>query len=335
MNIDAMGKAIRVLRKRAGLTQEQLATMLDVTDKAVSKWERGVSYPDVSLLPKISIILDTDVESLLYGHHFQKMGDWCGILLLDDVSSIDEMICGKPLLYYCISNFLLVGIKEILIVSNNILDIESVLNDGRTLGITVRYETEIGDFAKNRNVAVLNGCNFYYGVDLTRNFQRAMNSQHSCELVIQRDVNVNERIYLDYTHKIVDESNGNTLKDIYCSVGFLFCRANDWRFVKKCASYHEMICDLKIKKCLYGIIIGRGMIYYHVNNCKCMAQLEKFVETIEEQQGELISCIEEIAWRRGLIDSRKLYETGEYYIGSGNHKYGAYIQQLAGKPMVE
>ena len=62
---NARSEFIRNARRKAGLTQKQLASLLFVTDKAVSKWERGLSFPDNSILLKLSSILDLDVEKLL------------------------------------------------------------------------------------------------------------------------------------------------------------------------------------------------------------------------------------------------------------------------------
>ena len=59
-----LGNRIAELRKEAGLTQEQLAGMLGVTYQAVSKWETGNSYPDISLLPRLSEIFHVTLDSL-------------------------------------------------------------------------------------------------------------------------------------------------------------------------------------------------------------------------------------------------------------------------------
>ena len=61
------GTLIRALREERGLTQRQLADALGVTDKAVSKWERGGGCPDIELLPGLSERLGTPVETLLDG----------------------------------------------------------------------------------------------------------------------------------------------------------------------------------------------------------------------------------------------------------------------------
>lgn len=65
ITVAKLGAYIRSLRTEAGLTQAALAEMLHVTDKAVSKWERDLSYPDISLFPKLAGILGVTVSDLL------------------------------------------------------------------------------------------------------------------------------------------------------------------------------------------------------------------------------------------------------------------------------
>ncbi len=67
MDCTKTGGLIRALRREKGLTQLQLAEKLRVSDKAVSKWERGCGCPDVSLLPELSGILGVELEKLLSG----------------------------------------------------------------------------------------------------------------------------------------------------------------------------------------------------------------------------------------------------------------------------
>lgn len=61
------GGLIRALRTQKGLTQKALAEAIGVGDKAVSKWERGLGCPDVSLLPELSRVLGVGLETLLSG----------------------------------------------------------------------------------------------------------------------------------------------------------------------------------------------------------------------------------------------------------------------------
>jgi len=60
-----MGEMISVLRKEKGMTQKELADMLHITDKAVSKWERNLAFPDTASIPKVAEILGVSVDELM------------------------------------------------------------------------------------------------------------------------------------------------------------------------------------------------------------------------------------------------------------------------------
>ena len=61
----SMGEVISTLRKEKGMTQKELADMLNITDKAVSKWERDIACPDTMTIPKLAEILGISVEELM------------------------------------------------------------------------------------------------------------------------------------------------------------------------------------------------------------------------------------------------------------------------------
>ena len=61
----SMGEIISTLRREKGMTQKELADKLNITDKAVSKWERDIACPDTQTIPKLSEILGVSVEELL------------------------------------------------------------------------------------------------------------------------------------------------------------------------------------------------------------------------------------------------------------------------------
>ena len=67
MDNEKTGRLIRDLRTEKGLTQVQLAGLINVSDKAVSKWERGLGCPDVSLLGTLSEVLEVNIDKLLEG----------------------------------------------------------------------------------------------------------------------------------------------------------------------------------------------------------------------------------------------------------------------------
>lgn len=61
----SMGEIVSTLRREKGMTQKELAERLNITDKAVSKWERNIAYPDTQTIPKLAAILDISVEDLM------------------------------------------------------------------------------------------------------------------------------------------------------------------------------------------------------------------------------------------------------------------------------
>ena len=65
MKKDTFGNMVAALRKEKGMTQLELAEKMGVTDKAVSKWERDLSFPDVSSIPKLAEILGVTVDELM------------------------------------------------------------------------------------------------------------------------------------------------------------------------------------------------------------------------------------------------------------------------------
>ena len=84
-----IGRSIAFLRKRYCMTQRELAGHLHISDKAISKWERGLSVPDVSLLGKLSVILDTDIESILEGNISSFEVRWNGMLEMEYPQGIE------------------------------------------------------------------------------------------------------------------------------------------------------------------------------------------------------------------------------------------------------
>ena len=92
MDAKSIGKTLATLRKKAGLTQSELANMLRISDKTVSKWENGQGYPDIVMFPEIAAIFNVTVDYLMLG---EKKGiSFAGNMLVDVVKNID--IYPKP-----------------------------------------------------------------------------------------------------------------------------------------------------------------------------------------------------------------------------------------------
>ena len=76
-----IGEIISLLRKEKGMTQNDLAQKLNVTDKAVSKWERNLSCPDINSIPKLAEVLDVSVEELLNAaKHEEKTNEFDNVV---------------------------------------------------------------------------------------------------------------------------------------------------------------------------------------------------------------------------------------------------------------
>ena len=170
MNSTKTGKLIAKLRKEAGYTQASLAKALNVTDKAVSKWERGYGQPDTALLPQLAKLLDCDMEILISGLSDYKDHEWTGLLILDDgETSASTMIYDKPLIHYLLSYFLLVGITTVDIRVN-----PKEYDYIRSLHLE-QYGFEISfSHVIRANTMVVHDKVLVFGANLTRMFQSYM-----------------------------------------------------------------------------------------------------------------------------------------------------------------
>ena len=65
MKKQSFGSMIQEMRKQEGMTQAELAERMGVTDKAVSKWERDISFPDINTIPKLAEIFNVSVDELM------------------------------------------------------------------------------------------------------------------------------------------------------------------------------------------------------------------------------------------------------------------------------
>ncbi len=87
MDYKSVGETIAKLRKKNGYTQLSLAEKLGITDKAVSRWEKGLGYPDVSLFPILAELFGVSIDYIMLGE--RKGIAFAGNLILDIVNSID------------------------------------------------------------------------------------------------------------------------------------------------------------------------------------------------------------------------------------------------------
>ena len=175
MKANSTGKLIQELRINAGFTQKALAAALHITDKAVSKWERDICLPDVSLLPNLALLLDIDVELLITNSIKQE--DWIGLI---DIATCDfsQTVFDKPLVYYLLMHFLLLGIQRIHVLTleenQSYLSKESF----QSLGFHFSF-----DVPSEHRAMIINHPWFVFGSDLTQQFQGAMISGRDLKMM--------------------------------------------------------------------------------------------------------------------------------------------------------
>lgn len=259
-------------------------------------------------------------------------------------------IYDKPLIYYPLSTLLLAGIKEILIISTpeDTPMYEKLLGDGSFIGVNISYKVQekprglaeafvLGEeFIGNDNVCLVLGDNVFYGQDFTRILREAQKCKKGA--VIFGYPVKNPRAFgvveFDKKNRVVSiEEKPKEPRSSYAVPGLYFYdnRVIDIaKNVKPSArgeveitavnnAYLEM-GELNVR------LFGRGMAWLDTGTPEGMLKAAEYVEAVQSRQGFYISCIEEIAWRRGFIDTARLREIGKELKMTD---YGKYILSLA------
>ena len=259
-------------------------------------------------------------------------------------------IYDKPLIYYPLSVLLLAEIKDILIISTPeaIDSYKELLGDGGNIGINISYCVQTAprgladafilgeEFIGNDNVCLVLGDNVFYGQDLTKTLKRATARQKGATIFgypvkDSRDFGVVE---FDKDHKVISiEEKPQNPKSNYAVPGLYFYDNRVVEIAKNVKpskrgeieitavnnAYLEM-GELNVE------LLGRGMVWLDTGSPKGMYKASGFVKTLQEMQGYYVSCIEEIAWRRGFITKEQLYKLGE---NLKQTEYGQYLMTLA------
>lgn len=261
-------------------------------------------------------------------------------------------IYDKPLIYYPLSVLLLAGINEILIIStpDDTPNYEKLFGSGSELGLNISYavQTEprgladafiIGkEFIGKDSVCLVLGDNVFYGQYFTGLLRSAMASieQGGATIFGYPVANPSEFGVVEFDHNnhvISLEEKPEQPKSNYAVPGLYFY---DNEVVKIAESIEPSsrgeieITDINNYYLKNGMLkvtlMGRGMAWLDTGSPKNMLKASQFVQTIQEMQGFYISCIEELAWRRGFIDTAQLRKLGE---ALNTTEYGKYLLKLA------
>lgn len=256
----------------------------------------------------------------------------------------------KPMIYYPLSVLLLAGIREILIISTpeDIGSYQTLLGDGSRIGVSLTYKIQdtprgladaflIGEeFIGTDSVCLILGDNVFYGQDLTLVLQKTI--KDLCGAAIFGYPVKNPQAFgvveFDRDGKVLSiEEKPMSPKSNFAVPGLYFY---DNRVVEIAKQIEPSARgELEITAVnnaylamdeLHVTLLGRGMAWLDTGTPKGMLQAAQFVETVQERQGFYISCIEEIAWRRGFISTEQLKSLGEELRMTD---YGQYLLSIA------
>ncbi len=258
-------------------------------------------------------------------------------------------IYDKPLIYYPLSMLLLVGIKEVLIISTeeDIGDYKKLFDDGSQIGISISYAVQkeprgladafiIGEeFIGDDSVCLVLGDNVFFGQDMTRYLKNAMDNMKGATIFGYpvKDARAFGVVEFDKERNVVSiEEKPENPKSNYAVPGLYFYDNRVVEIAKnvKPSARGEIeitaVNNAYLEKGELKVqLLGRGIAWFDTGTPYGMLKASQFVEAVQDRQGLYISCIEEIAWRRGFISDEQLKEIGEKLEMTD---YGQYLLSL-------
>lgn len=256
----------------------------------------------------------------------------------------------KPMIYYPLSVLMLAGIREILIISTpeHLYAYEKLLGDGSRIGVSFTYQAQevprgvadafiLGEtFIGEDNVCLILGDNVFYGQDLTRVLRETI-KKHTGATIFGYPVKNPSAfgvVEFDTRGRVLSiEEKPERPKSNYAVPGLYFYDSRVVEIAKHITPSDRG--ELEITAInnvylemgeLYVSLLGRGMAWLDTGTPKGMLQAAEFVEAVQDRQGFYISCIEEIAWRRGFISVEQLAAIGEELKMT---EYGQYLLSIA------
>lgn len=262
-------------------------------------------------------------------------------------------IYDKPMIYYPLSALLLAEIKEILIISTpqDIKLYEDLLGDGSRLGIKIEYKVQpepkglaqafiIGEeFIGNDDVCLILGDNIFYGQAFSMILNRAKESSKKGAAIFGypvKDPRAFGVVEFDKEHRAISiEEKPQKPKSNYAVPGLYFYNNSVVEIAKniKPSARGELeitaVNNEYLKQGDLSVIeMGRGMAWLDTGTPTGMIKASEFVQTVQDMQGFYVSCIEEIAWRKGFISDEQLRAIGEELKMTD---YGQYILSIVKK----
>ena len=261
-------------------------------------------------------------------------------------------IYDKPMVYYPLSVLMLAGIREVLVISTpqDLPAFQRLLGDGSDFGIHLSYAEQpspdglaqafiIGkDFIGNDDVCLVLGDNIFYGQSFSQMLTQAVYNveKEQKATVFGYYVKDPERYGVaefDTAGNVLSiEEKPTQPKSNYAVVGLYFYPNKVVKVageIKPSARGELEITSVNQKFLKDGELkvqlLGRGFAWLDTGTHDSLSEASNFVETLEKRQGLKISCLEEIAFRKGWISAEKLRELAQPMI---KNQYGQYLLQL-------
>ena len=253
-------------------------------------------------------------------------------------------IYDKPMIYYPLSTLMLLGIKDILIISTakDIPNIKNLIRDGSQIGVHISYKIQdapngiaealiLGkEFIGNNDICLILGDNIFYMGDQISDLLNTINTNPGA-VICTYHVSDPQRFGVATTGKndmvLSLEEKPKKPKSNLAVTGLYFYKndAINKSLKLKPSSRGELeITDLNIKylqeKRLKAFRMVRGTAWLDAGTPDSLIEAALFVQMIEKRQGLKISCIEEIALNRGFISLKQFNYLVASYKGKGNYK---------------
>ena len=256
----------------------------------------------------------------------------------------------KPMIYYPLSILMQADIREVLIITTprDLETFKSLLGDGSQWGMKFEYKVQekpnglaeafiIGeDFIGQDNVAMILGDNMFYGERLSKVLKTANEREETATIFgyYVKDPTAYGVVEIDDNGQAISiEEKPEIPKSNYAVPGLYFYTNEVVEIAKnvkpsargelEITSINEEYMKqkkLKVEK------LGRGMTWFDTGTHDALLETASFVQTIQKRQGLQISCPEEIAYKKGWINSEKLKSLSKKYLKTD---YGKYLKDLA------
>jgi glucose-1-phosphate thymidylyltransferase len=259
-------------------------------------------------------------------------------------------IYDKPMVYYPLSVLMLAGIRDILIIStpNDMPQYQQLLGNGEDLGISITYQVQdkprglaeafiLGeDFIGDDKVALVLGDNIFYGQGFMEALYRAVELEKGAVIFGYYVSNPEEYgvVEFDENDNVISiEEKPSQPKSNYAVPGLYFYDNDVVEIAKNVepSARGELeitsINDAYLKRGNLKVeTLGRGMAWLDTGTHRSLLEASNFVEAVQNRQGLFISCIEEIAYRKGFISKEQLLNLAEPLLKTD---YGKYLVRIA------